>query len=699
MMDDTESLRGFVHLVRRKLRLIVLVFLVCTGAGLATILFIPSQYAATALLFVDTSNKDLLDPAAPSVGTGSDGVRVDSEVELARSDAVLLRVVEGLGLQHDPRFAPEPGLFDNLRHLIGLAPTRPSHASDAQLALSRLRQAVFVTRRGLTYLLAIQVRHTDPVAAAEIANTIAESYIALQVESKVSTAQSAKALLEARMDEVRSAMIETELSIDALIDTHVATLGSTSVDPTVRQLQAQLQALEAVRMSALTEFAAASGAIERRDWTTAAAALGLDRLADAVADHTALLLADATADPIAADSSNQRRIDDLDAEIETIAAGGLAELSARIADSANREDLLRNQLRTAVLATPLPMDLLTRLYGLQQAGEVQRTQYEGMVDRITDLDLQASLQLADSRIVSPALPPTSPSGLPAMVVLGLAGMGGILIGLVTAYGVEAFVGGMVSEARAEAVLDVEAVISVPRASKLGVRSVADHVVDRPLGAFAESLRRIRVDLDRFAVDGSGGRVVMVSSLAQSDGKSSMALALARTYALAGQKTLLIDGDLRRPKLHRLVGHRPEFGLADFLAQDVALEHADAVKADPMSDVVMLLGARDALEPTDAIAAAGAFRALIENARTRYDAIVVDTAPVGVIVDGAYEVRSADALVFVARWARTRDVEAQRALEQLRRQGGRTLPVVVALNQVETQPAGYPGTSVDDFKPA
>jgi succinoglycan biosynthesis transport protein ExoP len=695
MTDDTDSLRGFVDLVRRNLRLILGFTFVTLAVAVLAVLLMPTRYTAVALVFVDTAPKDLLEPATTIAGSGNDGVRVDSEVELARSDAVLMQVIDTLGLERDPEFKPRPGLLDGVLAMFGQPSGPPAHVTESQLALDALRMAVNVHRRGLTYIIGIQAKHTDPLAATAIANAIADSYIVMQVGSKISTTRAAYDLLQDRIETVRQAMVSTETELDALVGQRVAETGAGT--ESVRELRAQLQALDDLRDTSQSLLGRVSGAMARDDWHSVVDALGSVRLHEAVRRRDELMMPVAGIDGGAdARQALGERLHDIEAEIAAIASAEIGALEARIADAAGRHDMLRRQLRTAVLATPLPLDFVTRIYELQQTSEVQRTLYQGMINRLQDLDLQASLQVADSRVVSPALPPTSPTGLPKSLILGIAGLAGMMFGLMSAYTLESFVGGMINEMDVERALGVDAAVSVPKTSAAGMRSVADLVIERPLAGFAESLRRVRAGLDRLP-DKQQTRVVMVTSLAPGDGKSSIALALARTYAVAGRRTLLVDGDFRRPKLHRLVGHKPEHGLADILGARSGFDPSEAFKSDPLSDAMLLLGARDSVAPTDGLAGDGALAQLLEAARSQYDMVIIDTAPVGAIIDAAYEARHADALVFVARWAQTREIEVGRALGQLRRAVGADQKVVLVLNQVAGVTDSYPESSRETFR--
>src|SRR5690606_8693066 len=102
-------------------------------------------------------------------------------------------------------------------------------------------------------------------------------------------------------------------------------------------------------------------------------------------------------------------------------------------------------------------------------------------------------------------------------------------------------------------------------------SLADLMLRSPLSVFAESIRKVRLALDqsmrREPLSRSGeqrGRVVLVTSTAPGEGKTTTSLSLARAYAQSGLTTLLIDCDLRRPSVHRHLGWTPSTGLIDYL---------------------------------------------------------------------------------------------------------------------------------------
>lgn len=200
-MDESEpDFRSIICLVRRRLHLIALTFAVVTVlAGLATLLMVPN-YTASALIFIDTAHASLLDPEGSRIERALDHAQVDSEVEILRSDTVLLEAIAALDLAGDPEFG---------------AQSMWTAALPPQEALARLKGATTIQRQGLTYLISVTVRAKDPDRAAQIANTIADTYLALQLRGKVDALAATGEAIAAGIAQAREDMIEADRRIAA----------------------------------------------------------------------------------------------------------------------------------------------------------------------------------------------------------------------------------------------------------------------------------------------------------------------------------------------------------------------------------------------------------------------------------------------------------------------------------------------------
>jgi Mrp family chromosome partitioning ATPase len=167
----------------------------------------------------------------------------------------------------------------------------------------------------------------------------------------------------------------------------------------------------------------------------------------------------------------------------------------------------------------------------------------------------------------------------------------------------------------------------------------------------------------------------------------MALALARAYALSGQSTLLVDCDLRKPGIHLALGRQVSDGLFDYLAGKVT-DLGAIIALDAMSGAQVVLGSRRSDIATDQLVSGKAFARLLAAARENFDVVILDTPPVGPVVDGLYLAGKADAVVVVVEWATTPQQQVRAAIEALA--GAGPAPLVAVLNRQQGGPAASRG---------
>jgi succinoglycan biosynthesis transport protein ExoP len=211
MPEHQLDLRSILGFLRRRAALMVTTVILVAGLAMGGILTLKPQYTATTLVLVDPSRKDVLDPEAQMKSVGSDDARVDSEVELVRSDVTLLRVVNELDLVKDPEFGVRLGLRDRILSFFRLAePKLPTGEQALQSVVGKLWNAVSVQRNGYTYLISINVESHDPQKAATIANTVARTYISEQLAAKVSSVLVSRDTVQGRITEASKAVSISE---------------------------------------------------------------------------------------------------------------------------------------------------------------------------------------------------------------------------------------------------------------------------------------------------------------------------------------------------------------------------------------------------------------------------------------------------------------------------------------------------------
>ncbi|KQN74985.1 Wzz/FepE/Etk N-terminal domain-containing protein [Devosia sp. Leaf64] len=694
-MDEQEiDLRAILGVLRRHVRLIVLVVvtvLVITGG---VVYSLKPEYTATTLVYVDTARKDLLDPEALAAGSSAaDNARVDSEVEIVRSIPTLLRVIQDANLLNDPEFMPKLGLRQELMAFLRLAePTLPTGEEALNNLVERLRGAISVQRRGLTYLISINAEAASPATAARIANATADAYIALQIQSKTQSVLNSLDVLEPRISEATSRLAQSEGAFDTFVEDNVARLsaGDSSNIEALRQQLAQATS-ERQRLGSIVDTANQS--LQQLNYEQLASSLQSEAVAGLEQQRTDLLNRINSLEPNSTDAVDLRgSLAQVEQRLQTTAQQEIQGLQQQVSTFQDEASGLRDQVRQRFLGSDLPPDVLTSIYELQQNSTLARTNYERLVARVNDLRAQADLQVADSRVVAQATPPNAPSFPNSRLILVLAGLAAVGLGVGLAFVVDNFVGGFTSTDQLETVTRREVITGIPlqRPNKRDdghIASAADLVVTSPLSHYSESLRRVRLRLDQLLAapraDGRQrrGKVILVTSSLPVEGKTTTALALARTYGVAGQRVLIIDADLRKPSLHKQLNVESTSGLHEYLAGEISPEESKSIiNRDPQSGISVVLSANQSNLPTEHLLTSKTFVQLIEAATQAFDIVVIDTPPAGVVVDGVYLMQFADVILFLTRYASTTQREVLNALKTIDRSKVEDTPLVLAMTQ-------------------
>lgn len=225
----------------------------------------------------------------------------------------------------------------------------------------------------------------------------------------------------------------------------------------------------------------------------------------------------------------------------------------------------------------------------------------------------------------------------------------------------------------------EAVARVTDVPVLGViartrRGVAPSLIAarEPHSRGAEDVRRVQSAL-AFATLDLTSRRILVSSATPGEGKSTFASNLAVTLAELGERTLVIDADLRRPMLHELFGVDGTVGLTTALMGSVGLDEAIHPWREGGPDLLT----SGTLPPNPAsIVTSEAFRSLLDAASARYDAVVIDSPPVLTVADANLLARLVDGVVLVVDASRTRRPQLANTLRSVESSGGRVLGIVL-----------------------
>ena len=690
MKNQELELRYFVSVIARQFRVISTTFVAVFGTALIFLYVADPKFTATGLILVDPGQKSILNPdPTTNNSSGTNNSIVDSEVEILRADAVLLGVIDRLNLLVDREFKPKLPMLERLMGLAGMAQASPTVPNQPlSQTLSTVKDSVSVRRKGLTFLISISASSQSPLKAAELANSVAEIYVEQQVGSKVARASAARDILANQIASARARLSAVEAEFDTRVSAHRARLQDLPGGEVLGALNIEIEKTDQVLASRSQRLTMANRQFNEQAWGALAKTLNdkalqslemeRRRVSSTISEGTNL---------IEVSPDLQRQLELLELELTTNSQALLSRSVVAVGELETQASAQKAQLRQAMFQVDLPADIVTEIFAIQQESNVARAQYQNLLARSVELETQTHIQMSNSRIVSPALPPAFASFPNKNLVLLAAFAATAGLGISLAFLNEYYIGGVVSEEQLADLTQYATATTIPRVLVNGEQPerIAELIVAAPLSPYSESVRRLRAGIDqRFranvGVNGlKSGRTILVTSPNIGEGKTTTALALARTYALAGMKTLLIDSDLRHPSVHKELGVGPHPGFLDFLrnSEDTQITSEFYAK-DSQTPLAMILGAERSDIPTDQLLNSNIFSALLEQAREVYDVIIIDSPPLLPIVDALYIAHHADAVVLTVKWAGTsqNDLRAtMRNLETAIRKDAQIIPVL------------------------
>jgi capsular exopolysaccharide synthesis family protein len=329
-----------------------------------------------------------------------------------------------------------------------------------------------------------------------------------------------------------------------------------------------------------------------------------------------------------------------------------------------REDSLQKSLEQLTGQNDVDNEVSIQLRALERLNVANKSLFENFLSRSKITQEQSTFEERDARVISPASKPNSPSFPRKTLVMSLALVIGCLIGIGGSVALDMLNAGFSTPKEIEEKLGIPVLATIPllrdSERKIDGKPVdpAMYTHKKPLSRYAESIRALRMGVQMADVD-NPAQVVLVTSSIPQEGKSTISTSLAYSALRANQRVMLIDADLRHPSVTHFFGLDNEPGLVDLLTGTVAVEKA-FVKMDGLT--VIPAGSKSQ-NPPDLLGSTR-MKALIEKLREFYDYIVIDTPPVGPVIDARVAMQLADKVIFVVRWQSTTREMVTQSLEKL-----------------------------------
>lgn len=593
-------------------------------------------YTATTQILLERQREKAPGTEAILATAEPDAAMMEGEMAILRSTVFLRRVVEREHLVADRKPAGNGGsqaaresssIFDSVRSLLpwlpaqraeptaqepnSRSPDSPSDEGETQ-AIEALKGSVSVSRATrLGFVLGVSVTSPDPGQAARLANAIADAYVVDKLDTRFEAANRASAWFNDRIADLRKQLRDSE--------------------------------------EAVTQFRTAHNLFQNGNIT-----LNQQQLSELNA-----MLVNARADA----AQKKARVDLLNSLQGK--GGGLGNRN-NYALAQSRVASLEKSLREATGQTGVDDATAIRLRELERTAAVNKTLFEDFLQRAKITQEQATFEPREVRVITPALPPSTPSYPRKSSYLAATLLIGLFFGVSGAVAKEMLDTSFTTTKQIKDILGLPVLASASRLTKRDLTingamiPVHDYLAIKPLSRFAESTRALRSGIHMADVD-NPPKVIQFTSAVPREGKTTIAMSVARSGAISNLKVLYIDADLRHPSASRIFELQEKPGLVNLLVGETAAD--DAIHFQEKSGYWVLATGSNTQTPTDLLGSER-MKSLVTTLRSYFDLILIDTSPVGPVIDPVIISHLVDKVVLVVSWGTTPRELVKQCAQQL-----------------------------------
>ncbi|MGE0109171.1 MAG: GumC family protein [Bdellovibrionales bacterium] len=709
---QTMDMREASRLLKRRLKIILRLMGAFAVLGLIVSLVISPRYKAEAVLLLDSRQTKMFEVGPNSLqATPLNNASIRSEIDILLSRAVLDRVVKKLWLVDNPEFNPPAGWLSRLFSKDDEAEETEEN-KEAKIHRARtqaaniLRNRLNVYNDGMSLSINVSFESGNPDQAAEIANAVVDEYLVDQLEAKYEVIARANSWLSERLGSLRQKVEVSEKAVEDfrqkknLIQVEGSTLSSKQMQEiNIQLIEARAEASQAVaRLRNARELVQSGAGIEGSSDVLSSSLIQRLREQEATVQRKAAELSSRYGDRHPTMIKMQAESLDVKGKIQEEVQKILKSLEGEVNIARAKERQLDADLRKLEQKAGTEMKSSVQLRQLQREADANRTLYENFLNRFKQNSEQQDMQLPDTRVIARADVPLSSSFPQPWLFFLVGGFIGGALGLLYAYLSEFLDQGFRTAPQLEEVIGVPVIGQVPFLRDLPKqKKPEDYVVDKPLSAYSEALRTVRTAIHFSNVD-NPPKSVMVTSSGPGEGKTTFCLSLARSLATAGNRVLLVDADLRRPRIARTL-EIPANGKDLSALLTGRCKFKEAVRHDPSVAGLHVLPAFGKAPNAQDLLGSQHMAKMIEAWSNAYDLVVIDTPPILAVSDAAMVARVVDTSLFLVKWAETSRDAVMQALHQLQSLDCRIAGAVlnqINMNELASYGDGYYNHRYHDY---
>jgi len=748
--ETEVNLLDYWRAVRKRLWLVVSIVVLVAMLSVIYVARKPDIYQAGARVQVDLENNAALVGKTPYVfGPTNDPVYFNTQLQILVSPGLMRRVVKTLDLEHNPEFfkgnsTQNRSTWRTIKRMVGLggsdkadinakpkdelqlrntvaaATSHEDLAEAKRLApyvnaiLAGLKVEPVKETRGLykeTRLIDISFTHTDPEVASKVVNAIAETYVYNNLEKKSETNATTGDFLQKRIAELQQQIRGDEerlvnysknnqiISLDASQNTVVERLNG---------LNRQLLDAENARILAESQYNAARVPGKASALAEADEKLANDSESKAadLRQKRALLLVDATEEAPEVKEIDQQ-IAELDRQVKEIRGHKgntlLTNLETQYRQTLAREQALRKSFEQQRSETVTQNEAAINYRIIQQEIETNKTLLDNLLQRSKENDVIMASKPNNISIVDYAIAPDGPIGpnRPRTVFVAIFLSLGLGVGL--ALLLEYLDDTVHSTDEVERLLHLPALAVIPSAFGNGRRRLLagpgalqkrnGNPSDNPellmnvdsRSPLAESYRHLRTSV-LLSTAGRAPRSLLVTSSLPGEGKTTTAVNTAVSLAQTGATVVIIDADMRRPRLRSIFGLPDRAGLSSILSSEMPEAEVLAMVSKEEGTGLHVLTAGPIPPNPAELLGSDQMRRLLVTLQSRFNHVVVDSPPVSSFTDGVLISSMVDGVLLVVHGGKSSRHIVKRSRQLLHDVGAKIFGVV--LNNVNVQAHDY-----------
>jgi polysaccharide biosynthesis transport protein len=683
------DLREAARLLGRRMQLVLGVTLSGVVLALLIALMLTPQYRAETVVMLDPRQTKVVELGNVVSGLPAENAALRSEMDIIMSRSIIDRVINKLELLNDNELNP-PDLATLLNPLNWFRKPEPSQEEATRMRskiAENMHNRLHVNNDGHSFSIAIAFDSKSPAKASKIANAFADEYLVDQLETKYEATARANKWLDERLGALKEKVEASEKAVEQfrqktkLIDVGGSTVAAkqlTEVNTQLTLARGETSKAEARLRSLQGSMSSKEGVLATADVLTSPLIQNLRQQEAQVRSREAELASRyGELHPKIINARAERR--ELQSKITEEVNKISQSLENEVVAARAKEHQMEEELHKLEDRAGVEMKDSVTLRQMERESEANRTLYESFLNRFKQTSEQKDLQTPDARIIARADPPIEPAFPLKWLFMLVGGILGGGLGVLVAYLVEYFDRGFRSVSQLEEISGLPVIGIVPSLAKISSRSVEDYVVDKPHSAYSEALRTVRTAIHFSNVD-NPPKTIMVTSAMPREGKTSFCLSMGRALAKGGNRILVIDADLRRPRIAEVLGlPKKGGGLSALLSGARKLE--EVIQHDPIIKRLDIIPAYGKTPNAQDLLGSQQMKKMLNELAPKYDLVIIDTPPIMAVSDAAMVARAVDSTLFLVKWASTpRDTAAQ-ALKQLNTFGCKVAGVV--MSQVDT----------------